>query len=305
MAISTIHRLDKLVLPSSVEIVELNSARWVAGIEDILEHPAGHTHPMFVANKHQKPMIEFATPQLSTYLGAVGVGGASLGSTSTYFKKGAATGSVARATAGHKRIVIASSIAHWTQVRLPHNEKAEVSGVLTAIYDGSNDPFVYTGSVALSGNLTAGEFFGVGPCAINGTLIPGIQEITVESGVRLLQAGASSEEFDTFVGIEITNPKVTIRTLEEVNWSTLGLRGTALDGTNGVVFYARRFSANGSRVADATTSHVKFVGLLGKANPVDSSGQDQAPISNTLVCTLVASSDSVLPLVITTGSAIS
>lgn len=304
MSISTIHRLDKLVLPSSVEIVELQSARWGAGIEDLLAYPAGHAHPMFVANKSQKPVLEFSTPQLSTFLGAVGVGGAALGSTATYFKKGAATGSVARATAGHKKLTIASSLAHWTNCRLPHNDVAQVSGVLTAIYDGTNDPIVYAGSQALSGNLTAAEYFGLGPCSINGVNIPGVQEITVESGVKLLQAGSNSEEFDTFVGIEMTATRVTIRTFEETNWSSLGLRGTALNGSTGLVFYGRKFAANGSRVADATAQHVKFVGLLGKANPVDSSGQENQPISDTLVCVLVASSDSVLPLVITAASAI-
>ena len=304
MAISTLHKLDKLVFPSSVEIGQLRSARWGAGINSLLERPAGHPYPMFRTNLEQKPVMEFTTPEIDVILNSIGVGGASFGAIVTYFKKTAATGSDARASATHRKITINSSYGHWTTLNLPHNGQGEINVTLTAVYDGTNNPFVYAGSSALSGNLGAGTHFGAGPVSINGTPVPGVQEITVESGVRLIQAGSSSEVWDTFVGLEMTEPKVTIRTLENINWVTLGLAGTALDGTNGLVFYARKFAQNGARVADATAQHVKFIGLLGTAIPVDSSGQGSSPISDTLVCELISSSDSVAPLTGTVSSAI-
>ena len=303
---TSIFKLDKIVLPSSVEFVELSNQRWDAGIEQMIEYPAGHPHPMFTAVKSQKPKIEFTTPQISTLLANVGVGGASITSPiTTYFKAASATGSVARATTGHKKVVLNKTLAYWNTLRLPHNGKAEVDVVLCAVWDGTNDPFVYTGSVALSGNLTAAEYFGAGPVTINGTNVPGVQSIEIASGVKLIEAGEASNVWDDFVGLEMTAPVVTIRTFEPTNWPTLGLTGTALDGTNGLKFFARKYSANGSRVANATTQHVKFVGLLGSAVPVDSSGQDAGPITDTLKCTLVSSDDSVPPLAGTVDSAIS
>lgn len=301
---TTIHKLDRVIWPSSVEFSMIRSARWVSGITSLLERPAGHVHPMFRTNLEQKPVFEFVTPELDVLLGACGVGGASLASSSTYFKKGSATSNDTRASTTHQKITIASSVAYWTNIRLPHNGQGEASIVQTAVYDGSNDPFVYAGSQALSGNLAAGTHFGAGPVSINGTAVPGVKEITIESGVRLIQEGASSEIWDTFVGIEITEPKVTIRTLKMTNWAVLGLQGTALNGSTGLAFYARKFAANQSRVADGTAEHIKFVGLLGSAIPVDSSGEGSSPISDTLVCELVSSSDSVAPLVGTTAIAI-
>lgn len=304
MSVSTIHRLDKIVFPSSFEITQLSNQRWNAGIDDILQYPAGHTHPMFVANKGQKPAVEFTTTQLGALLAAIGVGGASFGSINTYFKLGSATGNVARATTSHMRVAIASSVGYWSSVRLQHNAEGEANVMIAANFDGTNDPFVYTGSVALSGNLTATQFYGAGPVSINGSAIPGIKEIEISSGISLLEEGASTEEFDTFKGIQQTAPTVTIRTLEAVNWATLGLRGSTLNGSSGLVFYARKFSANGSRVADATAQHIKFIGLLGMAKPVDSSGDGSSPITDTLRCVLVSGSDSILPLTVDTASTI-
>lgn len=305
MAISTIHRLDKVAFPSSVNFVEVTNMKWNAGIEMMLERPAGHIYPMFAANQKQKATIEFTTPQIETVLGAMTVGGAAFGAISTYFKAASTTGSVARATLGHKRVVVNSSIGYWSSIRLPHNGRAEASVMIAANYDGSNNPFVYTGSIALAGNITATEYFGAGPVSINGTSIPGVQDITIESGITLTQEGGESELWDTFTGIEQGNPVVTITTREMVNWSTIGLAGLALNGSTGLSFYARKYSANGSRVANATAQHIKFDGILGMAIPMDSSGDGTAPISDTIKVHLTATSDSVLPLIATTSSAIS
>lgn len=304
MSIATIHRLDRVLLPSAVAIDEISNARWSAGIQSLLERPAGHVHPMFRATQSQQPQLEFTTQQLSTLLGVVGIGGASLAATNSYFKLGSATGNVARATTSHQRITINSSVIYWTSIRLPHNGPGEANVIIACNFDGTNDPFVYTGSVALNGTPTSTEWFGAGPVAINGSSVPGVQEIVIDSGIQLIHEGGESEVWPTFVGIQQTEPSVTIRTRETINWSTIGLAGIALNGSSGLVFYARKFAANGARVANGTSQHIAFQGLLGSAIPIDTSGDGTSPLTDTLKCELVAGSDSVLPLLITTGSAI-
>lgn len=304
MSLSTVWKLDRLVFPATSFSV-ITSARWQANIQQMVERPAGHPHPMFAANQSQKPALEFSTTELDVLLGAINFGGASFGTIDSYFKKAAVTGSVARATAEHQRVRIAASCGYLTRIRLVHNGRSEGTAVLQANYDGTNDPFAYTGSVALAGNLSAGTYFGAGPVSINGTSLGGVQEISIDSGVRLIQAGGESEEFDTFVGLEMTEPTVTITFLQAINWATVGLRGTTLDGTNGLVFYGRKFSQGGSRVANATAQHIKFTGLNGIATPVDSNGQQSSPITDTVRVQLTSVSDSVLPLTVNTASAIS
>lgn len=305
MSISTLHRLDAIIMPSSVQISVVKNARWSAGIQTFLEHPAGGIFPMFRANQHQKPQISFSTPQLDTLLAAVGPAGASVGQIDTYYKTASATGNVARATTSHQRVRISQSLVYWTQVRLTDKGMGEAQVMIQPVYDGVNDPFAYTGSVALASTLAAGNFFGAGPCKINGVSIPGIQEITIDSGIKVLTQGDSSEEFDTFAGIEEVNPSITIKTVETVNWSTILLRGTVLDGTNGVLCYGRKYSNYGSRVANGTAQHLAFTGLYGTAIPVETGGDGRSPLSDTIKIELVSTVAETSPLSVSTTSTIS
>jgi hypothetical protein len=304
MAITAPFKLDKIILPSSVSIDVLSNATIDAGVSNFTERPAGHVSPMFSANQSQKPMVEFTTPQLDVLLGSVTLAGLSAGTITCYLKAASVTSNVARATSSHKKLDIASSCVYWTSLRLPHNGQGEVTCRIQAAYDGTNDPFVYTGSVALASTLSAGTFFGAGPVSLNGVSLPGVQSITVDSGINMIQAGGESEEFDTFIGIQDSAPVVTIQFLQEINWSSLGLRGTTLNGTTGLVFYARKYANKASRVANATAEHIKFTGLNGVANPVNTTGQRSGLISDTLRVHLIAGSDSVLPLTLSTASAI-
>lgn len=304
--LQTVWKLDKVVMPSSVEFSQISSSRIDAGIESMLEYPAGHPHPMFRANLRQRPRVEFVTPELDVLLGAIGVGGASVGTnTDCFLKAGTQTGSTARASTAHTRLRIASSFAYWSQIRLTHNGKSEATVMVMPVYDGTNNPIVIAGgSVALSGNLGAGTFFGAGPLYINGTEVVGVQSITIDSGMKLIQAGDASNVWDTFIGVEQTAPSVTVQLLREYNWSGLTLPGTALNGSTGLVCYARKYSNNGTRVANATTQHISFTGLLGTAIPMDTNGQASSPITDTIKFELISSSDSVVPLTLSTSAAI-
>lgn len=304
MAISTLHRLDKITGP--LALTQITQTKWSAGIKSMVEYPAGHTDPMFRANQEQKPLVEFTCSDLASLLATVSLSGLAVSGTPlvTYFKKASTTGNVARATTQHRKITVNLGFLHWTNISLPHNGRADAKCVLTAAYDGTNEPFVYAGSQALSGNLTATEYFGAGPVFINGAQVPGVKSIEIDSGIELIQEGSDSEVWDTFVGLQRRAPKVTVRTLENVNWATLGLVGLELDGTNGLEFYARKYAAQG-RVANATAQHIFFQGLEGSAIPMDSDGQDSSPISDAITVELISGSDSVLPLTITTASAIS
>ena len=307
MAISTIHRLDKITGP--VALSEINSSKISAGIKSMVETPAGHIHPMFRANQDQKPVIEFSTPQLVTFLTATtGLTGYSISGTPlvSWIKKANNIGSVARATTSHSKITVNLGILHCASISLPHNGRAECRGIVTAGYDGTNDPLVSShGNVALSGNLTATEYFCAGPASFNGTSLPGVKSIEVDCGVELLCESSDGELWPSFVGIQTVAPTVTITLFEKVNWNTLTLQGTALNGSTGLVFYARKY-ANGSpaRVANATTEHIKFVGLNGAILPMDTNGQDSSPLTDSLKIELVSGSDSILPLTIDTASAI-
>jgi hypothetical protein len=84
----------------------------------------------------------------------------------------------------------------------------------------------------------------------------------------------------------------------------LGLRGTVLDGTNGIVCYGRKFAPSASRVSNATAAHLKFQGLNGTCIPVESAGDGRSPMSDTLKVELVTLTAETNPLTCSTGQAI-
>lgn len=307
MAIATIHKLDKIVFPSAAEVIACQNARWDAGIESMLERPSGHPDPMFVATRRQRPSLSFSTSQLDVVLALLGFSGLSTTTAiNTYFKLATVTGSVARATLGHKRIAIQDACVYWTSIRLPHNGSGEVDVIIQTAYDGTNEPFVYTGSIALSGTYAASNlsYFGAGPVSINGVSVGAIQDITVTSGIRLIQEGDASEVYDSFTGLEQTEPTIRVRTLHETNWSVLGLNGVALNGTTGIVCFGRKYAPDSTRVANGVAEHIKISSAFGRVRPVDTNGETTSPISDTLVAELRSNTDTGSPLTVATAQAI-
>jgi hypothetical protein len=309
MSIATIHRLDKIVFPSANEIIALRNQRWDAGIQSLVEHTAGHPFPQFIATQAQKPLIGFTTPQLAAMLTECSVinGKSITTAINTYFKKGSITGNVARATTEHSLIAVQDVYLYWTRINLRHNEVATIDVVLATAYDGTNSPFAITsGSVALSGTMLTSSlaYFGAGPVEINTVSVGAIQEVTIESGIKLIEEGDASELYNTWTGLEMAQPTVTIKTLHRTNWATLGLAGVALDGSAGLEVWARKFASDGTRVANATAEHIKFTGLFGRAIAVDSNGEGTTAVTDTLKVELRANTDTGDPLTYSVASAI-
>lgn len=138
---------------------------------------------------------------------------------------------------------------------------------------------------------------------MNGTTVPGIISAKIDANVELEVISSDGEQWPTFVGVRTVAPTITLTTKENI-WGTHGLEGVALDGTNGVVVFARKMSST-SRVANATTQHIKFIGLNGTLIPTDTDGSDSNTLGFSAKCELIAASDSVYPLTYTTGQAIS
>lgn len=304
MSVSTIHRIDRIVSSTpSLALSQIVSQSAQTNNQQLRESAPGHVHPLFTAVQEQKPTFNFQTSELDTLLAAVGIGGATVANADLYQKLATTTGSVARATTSHARLRIAEGVIYWTSIRMAHNQVATADVIVAANYDGSNNPIAASGTVALSGNLTDALKFGVGPWSINGTAVPGIKEVELNSGIQLTQEGSGSELWDTFTGIEMTQPEIIIRTVEMVNYRTYALAGNALNGTTGVTGYARKFAPTG-RVANATAQHIQFLAANGVLVPQENAGEGTTPMTDTLIIHPIAASDSTLPITISTGQQI-
>lgn len=297
--ISTRFKLDKLVIGSSFTLGTINSVQANFNTEVLTNYPAGHIAPMCIANLSQRPQFNVTTPDLATTLAAVPVNGLATTSDSyLYQKKATDTGSVARATTTHTRYVVSVVTVYWSTITLPNNGEGTVQLMVNPVWDGTNDIIVMGSAVALSGNLACDARYGCGPVSINGTSINGIQSIEVTSGAAMRALDASSEIWPSVCCIDRVAPVVRIVTTD-IQAANLGVTGTALDGSNGLVFWGRKH-----KVADATTAHIKFIGLNGIAHVESESGDSAQDYQATIVVQLSSASDSVMPLTYTTGQAI-
>lgn len=273
MTVAAIYRMDKIVCGSDFTVQIAENLVVAPGIQTLVERAAGERAPNWVGTDKTTAMANFTTQQLATVLGAVGVGGLAItGNTDVYQKLATSTANTARATTSHHRIRAASVLAYWTRITLPNQGRATMDVTLCPVYDGSNEPYVYAGGVALSGSIAASAlaFFQCGPLYLNGSSMGAIQEIIIESGAREVPYSSDGEHHQTFRCIETIEPTVTFKTINGTSFNSPGPAGLALNGSTGCVAYARKIAQNGARVANATEEHISFTSLYGRALLIDS-----------------------------------
>jgi hypothetical protein len=301
MAISSEHVLHG-ILNSSTFISQVSSSRPSPGIETILGTPAGFQYPVFVGNIGQRPMLSFDSTQVKTILDLTGIGIADLSAANTdiYFKQADHLGiRIANATTSHTRLRAAQAALVAERISVGHRSEASASCRMMFPYDGSNEPIVPAGSVAVSGTSASAEHFVQGPVYLNTVQLTGVQDMTIDFGITIKEAGGEGELYDTFVCVMEIRPVITIR-CENLPWATFGLNGTALTAGS---FYLRKVATTG-RVSNATSEHIKFAATAGLITIDDSSAGDNDAVISTVRCALVAPSASGAPLTVNTAIAI-
>lgn len=295
----TYFKLDKLVLGGTVTFDNLSNVRVTPDLRPLFTWPAGHPHPIYTANAMIKPAIAFSTQQVDTTLRNIPSGGLAVTNDSYVYQKLAQEAGIPdRTDTTHRRFRIPKCLVYWQTVRSPNNGASEAQVLLMAAYDGTNNPLIPQTTVQLPTTQTAPVLHGAGPVYINGTQIAAgsIQSIEASSGISTLTIGGDSEEFDRFVGVERTQPRLSIVTTEIEGLNTYGLQGTALDQSNGMICYLRKLLEDDSRVDDATAEHIALQGLSGIVRPDSTSGSGSGVLNDSLRGDLTALTDSVLPL---------
>lgn len=309
MPVANVWKPDRIVLGSAATFSQFESVTIAPQVEASFLRFAGHTSPMGRSLLRVRPLITFTTPEVSTVATSIPITGLALTDDSYIYFKQAATsgvsGATARATTSHARYVISQLVAYWTRIGGEHGSAATAEVVIAAVYDGTNAPFVYAGSVALPGTFAVNNpvEFGIGPCSLTAAVAGAInlrpRAITINSGVQLLQEGNASEPYDTFVGVNTTEPTVEVQSHERLSMGQFGLLGDALSST-GIIGYFRKI---GERAADASTVHLQFSSAYGVVEPSDETTTDGMWIDKVMV-KLHAASDTTQPITFTGSSAI-
>jgi hypothetical protein len=263
MSVSTIHYLHGILLPSAAFISELTDTSPKSTTEFITGFAAGHPQPLFQGVRGQKPEISFRSPQLAVALGALGLFGldTSAGNTDLFYKLATDLGSrTAAASTAHKRFRATQGLMYWRSIKATHQQDAEIDCRYCLTWDGTNNPVVPAGSIALSGTSVGTEWYTLGPVMVNGSQLPGVQDVTIDLGLNMNERGSDGEIWPTFANVKDCNPVVTVNTLDLDSWSALGLAGQAITS---LIVYFRKKAANGHNVPNATPSHISFTATNG------------------------------------------
>lgn len=303
MAVATAHVLHGINCASpSAFISQISNARASSGIDVLVAKAAGFPEPLFTGNQHQEPGITFDSTQISTILGITGltIGSLAAGNTDLFFKKLTYLASrEADASTVHTRLRMAEAFLLCNRISAGHRQEAVAQCRIGALWDGTNEPLVPAGSLALAGTPTSAEHFFAGLVFVNGTQVKGVQDIDIDFGRSLIEAGGESELYNTFVAEEGISPVITIRCMD-LPWATFGLNGTALTSLS---VYLRKQATTG-KVADGTASHIKFAATSGLIVLDESEAGDNNPQIATVRFVLKAPSASGASLTLTNGVAI-
>jgi hypothetical protein len=303
MAVTAVYVLHGVV-NSGTFISQIENARPITGNELITPQSAGLPFPLFTAVMGTNPAVPMDTTQVKTILDSTGaltsIVDLTGGNVDLYFKAMADFGRrTADASLAHLRMRMSQAFMTLDRISAGHNSLATASCRIGTTYDGTNNPLVPAGNVALSGTPTHAEHYVAGPVVVNSVQIPGVQNITIEFNRVLREIGGDGELYNTFAACEYFTPVITVTSTANP-WATYGINGTVLTALS---VYLRKVSATG-RTADATAEHIKFTATAGLVTIDESSGGANDPSLTTTRITLVGANSTTEPIAVSTASAI-
>ena len=271
MSVTLLHTLyavdvDPVTEANAVLVDQVNDFSIDPALQSILQAGDGQVDPTFVAVMAQSPRLRFTSTALATILAEVSsaflISGIKIDSDVTHdgleawFQK-ITEGGTRTAGANHIKMTINEGLLAPLALNAQQGAPATLGLEAVVGYDGTNEPVVIATSQSLVGTPAVGELFTLGPVALNGTTINGVQSIAYDAGLQILAQSGDGQVWPTFIAIMSRRPRLVINTVDVGVFSTFGLDGTAQSVTDSVA-YLRKIAEGGTRELDATAEHIKL-----------------------------------------------
>lgn len=299
MALTKIFQLYALKCGSTL-FHQLQDAPLNTNVTDMTVTPSGHIIPVFTAHNGSRPEVPFTTHQVEAAITLFGLLGGDAGTTILQLQKSANKGNrVAHATSEHVFYTINSALGYGMTIAASNRQQATFQGRLVLLKSGSNAPFIYSGSNAITDTPPTGsESFVLGPISIAGTIIEGTNDMNLALNPTIEEPEDDFQSAPVFACVLNIAPILTFTTTDPSIWSS---HETAISG-NGVKVNLLRKSANSDVYSDASTEHILLTAASGRI-VCESVGGSK---SLTRVRIVPISSDgSTLPVTATVNSAVS
>jgi hypothetical protein len=215
---------------------DIQSSTLSPNLQQALLGGSGGAYKTFVAVQRIAPVFDFTSGDIKTILAkltdqiALAIDGDFL----VYFQK-MAEGGVRSAGSTHTRGTVAKGILIPVALSLRDGAPATITcQVIMVSADGSTSPLTLTGSSALIAAAGAAAGWTLGEVAINGNVLEGVEEVTINFGISPAVLGASGMVYPTFAGVQQVDPSIAITAAsvdEFISWGLDGVVQGATDST--------------------------------------------------------------------------
>lgn len=265
------------------------------GIETMVEREptSGEAYARWASIHGQRFRSSLATKALKAAFALCGMSGLAITSDGSHpglvlYGQKQADGSSRASGSVHRSFTIAKGLIVPTRLTVEHQGDAELEYLILPTFDGTNDPVVAAGSVALPTAPTDTERYSLGPIALGGVTFAGFTRLSIDFGVSAQTIGAESAVWDPFARIEHFMPSIEVSGLHVTWWGSSYVPTTGLICThaNSSIFLRKR-KAHSTFEADNSNNHGKFTtaGIATMQSGFEANGNTPAEVSFRVDCT--------------------
>ena len=279
MATTNVLYPNAIYVPGSITLCQLTDLTSSHNFSDLTEFSAGHAVPLFTGSHQAVPDFKFSHTQIGTMLAQFAAGAYNVareynsGTAYAEYRLGDNRGvRDGKGNATHVYgAMVDNSVCFFESIRCRQGQLAEMRCRFVALETASNEPLVFTASVALGGTSTSGDLFTLGPVKTNGTFIGGIESWEWNNNLEYEEVASDGDGFLTYVGVRSSRPVLTIQTRHGSAMATYGNKGTALSALS---CFLRKKLASGINIAAGTASHSKLAATAGTIKARSLSGDN-------------------------------
>lgn len=276
MSVANLWKLTAVVTPGG-QISQITDQEYDTGLDEMLLSGSGQTDPTFAAVGQAMPMLGFTTTAIASALGICGLSAYAITSaTDFYFGRVDQGGALASGAVHIKLTCTKGILLPRTLEASQGNDPATISYDLWPVStDGTTAPIAIAVNQSLPVINGVTEAFTVGPVGINASTLQAVQSVKWDFNLKEEVVASDGHAYATFAGVVDRHPKCEINGLDIAALSTFGLNGLALTAFK---TYFRKIAKGGTRVADATTQHIRLQGTDGMLLPRGAKGKDKKPL---------------------------
>jgi hypothetical protein len=228
--------------------------------------PGGLNDRSAVLIASAQPRVRFATRDLATLMATVSIsGGLALTGAATFRMQERTSGGTFETGATQETWAATGGFLYVDSFSASQDD---VNGVIAncifiPLWDGTNDPLIHNTGVDFT-LVTAPAFvsnFYLGPIYHAGAALDGIQNVTVNAGVNYEAKAFNGDPYPRLGAIVTRQPTIQFTTAKVDAGGALAIFGRAI--STGVVVYFQKAVDSGTRVAAATSQHVKITAASG------------------------------------------